>query len=153
MTDEDCKSNDLCVIHKCVKGLGEEVGHCSYEPIFCNDNNDCTKDTCISTTGLCENQILSGVQEVGFRTIICDNGNEISCRGDTECDDGNKCTRDKCNLGTGECQYEAIPDCNGDLSTGKPNPKDCICKLENFDENGNLLPEATDNVDACIEPN
>ncbi len=73
------------------KGLCDGAGFCSIPPpIDCNDNNNCTIDTCSVETG-CINTIIA----------------EDCCQTNEECDDDNECTKDVCEIipetGLGVC--------------------------------------------------
>ncbi len=89
-----CTEGDVCAAGECVAGL----------PANCDDDNDCTDDSCDPQAGGCVNVALSG--------IACDDGNPC-LTGDTcddgecvgvvavDCDDGNTCTANSCNPATG----------------------------------------------------
>ena len=77
----------------------------------CNDNKECTGDTCDPVLG-CVYSNLDG--------NTCDDGNPCtegdtcfggSCRPGTgpDCNDDNQCTRDTCEPGTGDCINEPLP--------------------------------------------
>jgi hypothetical protein len=100
----------------CTLGDRCEGGHCApIEALGCDDDNDCTDDTCLAATGCVHLPNLA----------TCDDGDPCSggvvgdrcamglCRpGPPTCDDDNPCTRDRCEAGT--CTHVADDDlpCN-----------------------------------------
>jgi hypothetical protein len=91
-----CTVNDTCQAGFCTPGAAKN----------CNDNNECTVDTCDPTTGNCVHTPVS-------------NG--------TPCETGNLCTTDTCQNGT--CQQGAVTvtcqqceKCNPATGTCVPNP-------------------------------
>ena len=63
---------------------------CTLAPVFCDDKNPCTIDSCDEQTGLCGHAPLA-------------------------CDDEDPCTSDTCDAENGECTHEQIPGCPNDL--------------------------------------
>lgn len=98
VVDQDCEDFESCTLDTCVGGACERTilttgscndgdpctlsdacspqGVCTGIPRNCDDNNDCTDDSCVS--GLCTNVPLTGVGcsplDVCFPIGICDNG-------------------------------------------------------------------------------
>lgn len=72
-----CNGDESCQSGECIEGT----------PLVCNDNRDCSTDTCQTQSGLCN-----------FDLSQCD------CNGDADCNDGNPCTQDTCNLNSGLCE-------------------------------------------------
>ncbi|MEY3014364.1 MAG: extracellular matrix protein [Pseudomonadota bacterium] len=104
----ECTEQDSCDEGKC-------KGKITDETVKCNDNNDCTKDTCDPIKG-CQNapQTGSSCDDANGCTVgdSCDGGvcksgtNTCSCTADSDCtanDDGNLCN------GTLFCDKSALP--------------------------------------------
>jgi hypothetical protein len=87
--------------------------------VNCDDNNQCTTDSCNTTTGLCDH--------VDNVTPTCNDNNQCtvdSCNPTTglcqhidnvtpTCNDNNACTQDSCNTTTGLCQHvDLAPNCD-----------------------------------------
>lgn len=83
-----CEDGNLCTINDvCV------AGKCETAPKKCDDNNNCTADSCNPANGTCSFNPIAGC------------GQPTGCSIYTNCDDGNVCTKDSCNVGTGKCQH------------------------------------------------
>ena len=79
--NSDCNDNVNCTVDTC----NIQTGLCRNERRVCNDNNMCTSDTCLEATGLC---------------TFTDNSQTL-------CDDMNACTSDSCNAQTGKQRFIA----------------------------------------------
>lgn len=103
-----CDDGDKCT----VKGVCSNGVCTGQNPVNCNDNKQCTTDSCNQETGLCINDPapLSGTS--------CSDG--VNCTTDDKCDatgacvgvvntcaDGNACTDDRCVEATGLCTNES----------------------------------------------
>ena len=128
-------------------------GSCGAAPITCDDDNECTVDTCDASEGC-----LHGATEG-----VCDDGDACTgpgaCNGGTcesgealDCDDGNMCTKDSCHSAQGCTTLETFsPCCTGAVSVcddGNPCTTD-LCDPATKDcayENNYLL---CNDGDAC----
>jgi len=96
-----CPANTVCFGFQC----NPITKHCDNITTVCNDNNDCTLDTCSLGAGGCV-----------FTPISCDDNNNCtidSCNPTSgcvhtprNCDDGNACTSDSCS--NNQCQHSTI---------------------------------------------
>jgi hypothetical protein len=105
---------------------------------LCNDDNECTKDTCTGSEGCAYELLLEGECIDGDACTVGDHCVEGVCVGaPVECDDSNPCTEDTCD-GLGGCAFENIqttcddmdPCTLGDLCTAgvcAGTPVDCDC--------------------------
>jgi hypothetical protein len=130
---EPCDRNGVPGV--CIEGICEE------DPCFglvCDDDNECTEDSCDSCNGGCQNTsrpydcrpcdwngapgvcVSGACGENLCEGVACDDGNlcthgECDCRDGTcgfmpvSCSDGNSCTEDSCDPDTG-CNHTAYPD-------------------------------------------
>lgn len=82
-----CTEGDYCAAGACIKG----------QLISCDDNNDCTNDSCDPTKG-CVHSNNSMSCEDGIACTMGDKCDGGSCKGGpvVNCDDGNPCTDDEC---------------------------------------------------------
>ena len=119
---------------------------------ICNDDNDCTDDSCQGEDG-CEHMVLSGPECLdGLACTVADHCEEGACVGTPVlCDDGNSCTDDSCSETFG-CVYEnndadcddgdpcTIADhCLGGWCIGVNLPCECITNADCADlEDGDL---------------
>ncbi len=100
-----CTTNDACQNGKCLGGAQKN----------CNDQNNCTTDSCDAATGNCLHAPQTGNQ--------CNDGSPCTnndtcaagvCTGTAKtCDDGQPCTADSCNPLSGNCQHQNIQGCGG----------------------------------------
>ncbi|MCO4762859.1 MAG: SMP-30/gluconolactonase/LRE family protein, partial [Myxococcales bacterium] len=96
-----CNDNTKCTNNSCVT----TTGRCDNGPQSCDDGSACTLDTCTASTGSCVNKAYN-------------------------CDDGNLCTTDSCDAKKG-CKHVLKANCEdcdaaGDCDDGKPCTKD-VC--------------------------
>ncbi len=120
----ECDDEDLCTVSDmCSQGL------CLGVPRNCDDQNECSADSCDSETG-CVNEIIfnkpcddqdgctSGTLCFlsGENVPTCGRGNE------TDCDDGNPCTVDTCDSALG-CSNDPV---EGFVACGASNEKICV---------------------------
>jgi len=108
-----CDDLDLC---NGVKSCHEDTGECTEDvaPVDCDDSNECTIDTCITTTGLCTHT-----------TKDCDDRNP--CTKDDYCDtqigcviaepDEECCGNFVCETGIGEDMNTCARDCSTSIGT------------------------------------
>jgi hypothetical protein len=112
-----CQNNDgsaCTVTDKCHVSDGTcMAGACSSTKISCDDNNDCTMDTCDLVAG-CQNMPLTGTscndnnsctQTDTCQAGVCTGSNQVSCPGATNCRGAQKC-----NSATGACEGATQPD-------------------------------------------
>ncbi|MBI5610932.1 MAG: hypothetical protein HY902_18820, partial [Deltaproteobacteria bacterium] len=121
-----CTSGDACLAGKCAPGKAKS----------CDDNNVCTQDSCLTSTGQCQNLDTSGqdcddksactddvchpVLGCGHtnNTAKCSDGNpcttgdgclggKCTTTGTLACNDSNPCTDDSCDGSQGGCLYTA----------------------------------------------
>lgn len=96
---------------------------------LCNDENECTTDTCTGTDG-CEYETLDeGECKDGDACTVGDHCEQGQCVGlPIACDDDNPCTDDSCD-GLGGCQNlaNALPCDDGDPCTVKDSCEDKAC--------------------------
>ena len=87
LTGTACIDGDICTIEKCDNGECVVTGKKD-----CNDNNDCTTDTCDPTND-CQNTPINDC-----------------CTHDDDCDDEKPCTEDACGQDS-QCKHEHILNC------------------------------------------
>ena len=137
---KDCDDNNVCTVDSCDAATGEceyanaengtscndskpctvqdkcTDGVCGGAPKDCDDDNECTKDSCVPILGgICSNQPLTGQScdddDKCTTDDVCSNGGV--CGGDAvECDDYNPCTDDSCSADTGSCIYVVNDECD-----------------------------------------
>jgi hypothetical protein len=102
---DDCDDGLFCTVDDVCT-----AGTCGGAPNTCDDENDCSTDTCRENGNRCEHDALEN-------GTACEDGN-LCTLGDTcqsgecqegdkkECADENHCTTDKCDKETGECFFE-----------------------------------------------
>jgi formylglycine-generating enzyme required for sulfatase activity len=115
-----CSSSPSAMEDTIVPDVGVDISVGCSSTADCEDNNPCTKDSCLAD-GMCDHTVLVG--------ITCDDGNactaEDACGGAGECtgatnltcDDSNSCTDDACDPEIG-CIYEKLTaevECDGAL--------------------------------------
>ncbi|OGL98691.1 hypothetical protein A2318_00485 [Candidatus Uhrbacteria bacterium RIFOXYB2_FULL_45_11] len=118
-----CTVGDICLTSKCEGKVKT-----------CEDNNDCTIDTCDSAIGSCNFTANDG--------YYCSDANACTagdvctgtkCTGTTmSCNDGNVCTSDSCNKKTG-CVFIATPNApcdDGDLCSTDEICQQSVCKAK-----------------------
>ena len=154
--DRDCKDSNECTDNICSSGQcfnpvlpGESCGGLIFENGVCdpdgqcieatgctsnracNDNNECTIDTCNAETGECVNTVDEGAQCGGvFGNSVCDaNGQcvDLGCQVDEECFDFNECTTDACVDGTCQNTNNEGADCS--IGTCDANAT-CVCAVD-----------------------
>ena len=83
---------------------------CAGKPMSCNDNNDCTIDSCTAATG-CKHIAVANAQGCndGLACTPQDTCSGSACVGiGNKCDDKNICTSDICSEPGGACTHSAI---------------------------------------------
>lgn len=89
-----CTRNDSC-----------KTGHCTGEPLDCNDHNPCTADSCDPANGCLHTPLEEGSAcDENGRTChagIC----STHCTADSECKDATLCSAGHCNTESGLCEY------------------------------------------------
>ena len=99
-----CEDNDPCTTaDTCAEGT------CSGgPPTVCNDNNECTNDSCHQVNG-CTYTPNANPCDDGNPCTLDDDCKEGWCLGDVDldCDDGNPCTTDVCIVAEGGCSHTA----------------------------------------------
>jgi hypothetical protein len=119
-----CEDGDLCTVKDiCVEDPTGNVS-CEGIPVICDDGDQCTRDLCDPSTGLCQFLPDPGAP--------CDDGDlctendrcvqeptgAIFCQGaPVGCDDSNLCTIDFCDPDSGECVYQPIICDDGNVCT------------------------------------
>jgi hypothetical protein len=89
------------------------------EGVDCDDQNDCTDDTCDPADGSCSNTAVDNGTACNGDAGMCVDGTCVEtdlCEGVTCDDTGNDCTVAMCNMQNGECEVMDAPDgteCNG----------------------------------------
>ena len=118
---DPCTVADACKNATCVAGAAKD----------CDDNNDCTLDTCDPADGSCQHETapLDGKAcdadgSVCTEKDTCDGGVCLADPVTVDCDDGNSCTTDTCKPAAG-CTYANL---SGDpCSDGDPCTKADLC--------------------------
>ncbi|MGB0716276.1 MAG: hypothetical protein ACPGXK_10380 [Phycisphaerae bacterium] len=75
-------------------------------PVDCNDNIDCTTDSCDPNTGQCTNAPVDAACDDGVYcngTETCDPNNGCQAGTPIDCNDNVSCTNDSCNEDTDQC--------------------------------------------------
>ena len=113
----------------------------------CNDNNVCTRDTCVENIQSCQNIPISGTCDDGDPCTLedrCDDGRCVRRPGSDlrNCDDGNQCTSDSCDASNPDadelgCVYNVEimngTDCNADdddICTPDDTCSDGVCTAD-----------------------
>jgi hypothetical protein len=145
---------DLCDVGDCVLN---DKNKCIDAPlinpckgIVCNDEKECTFDSCISTTGQCQfvEDCVSGSKCDSDLGLCVQSQLPNICTNNSQCDDENDCTADSCN--NGECLNVEIADC------GKACLFDSQCSDDNFcngPEDCKLFQCLAGNVPDCKDNN
>ena len=104
-TPINCDDDDnLCTVGTC-----EEPGECVVTTLEnccnvdadCNDNDDCTLDTCPVAGGSCRHVVQAS----------------CACAFDTDCNDNDPCTIDTCDTNSSQCTYASDPNCSVDAGS------------------------------------
>jgi len=96
---------DICTLDHC------QGGNCTHPEVDCDDDNECTTDTCRSATG-CEYDPRpdgTGCEDDGYRCSDDECYNGFCTHPPKECADGNECTYDGCDSETGSCVFPDRP--------------------------------------------
>lgn len=107
-TTDTCSDQNPCTTGDRCSGGVCQAG----EPINCDDNEPCTKDSCNPNTGVCVHQPVA-------QDSTCDDGNDCTpvdrcrdgvCKGvtGTPCQDQNPCTINACDPSTETCHYDQL---------------------------------------------
>src|SRR5690606_5530226 len=96
-----CDDGDVCTLDDFCRG-----GLCVGAPDDCDDDNDCTADTCAAELGGCGHEALSGPScvtgDLCSVATFCVDG---ACVGPPlDCFDNNPCTDDRCDPAVG-CEF------------------------------------------------
>jgi len=131
-----CDDGDYCTVSDtCAAGI------CGGAARDCDDNNQCTADSCDSNLETCVNDAAplqgAGCDDGLFCTVsdVCDAG---SCGGiANSCDDSNDCTFDSCDEGGAQCLNDGAPfegfSCNdGDACTASSACESGVCTGSNL---------------------
>jgi hypothetical protein len=125
--------DDWAVSVTCVAG---EVDLC--EGVDCNDNNECTEDSCNPANGQCSNAPVAddtACEGGTCQTGVCEPTD--LCEG-VDCNDNNECTTDACDPGDGSCSNTPVTDdtaCEGGTcQAGACVPSD-LCQGVNCSDN------------------
>ena len=94
----------------CGVGACEDAMLCA--GVDCDDQNECTTDTCDPATGLCDHANVVDLSACDFGGLpgICTAGvceDAMLCAG-VDCDDQNECTAESCDPADGECDYTNV---------------------------------------------
>ncbi|HEY2773809.1 MAG TPA: hypothetical protein VGK20_07130 [Candidatus Binatia bacterium] len=88
----------------CTTGDACSGGSCSGSPRSCNDNNDCTDDSCSEQSASCVNTPNSNACDDGLFCTTGDTCSAGSCGGQPKnCSDNNDCTDDSCDEAGKKC--------------------------------------------------
>jgi hypothetical protein len=136
---DTCSTGEICTAdHECLAGQTSN----------CDDNDDCTIDTCDSETGACSSAAAENNTpcEDGSSCTTDDACNEGICNGDAlNCDDDFACTNDACDPLMG-CTHEAnsaLCD-DGDLCT--TDSCDALSGCQFIQEDPNCTTECTNGI-------
>lgn len=83
----------------CTSGDHCEAGECVGNPVDCNDNNPCTGDVCVNTSGCGHPAVLNALCDDGDICTLedhCGPNGECISGPSLPCEDGNPCTTDTC---------------------------------------------------------
>ncbi len=149
----NCSDGDLChLTGTCQSGTCISPG-----PVVCDDDNDCTEDSCSASTGDC---VFNPLPLIGNG---CDDSNPCTlndlcitggiCQGDAkDCSDTSECTQDSCDETDGTCIHDGAPFEGGQCDDGSP------CVLGETCQSGECLGVPTDcnddndcTEDLCLE--
>ncbi|MBI1825430.1 MAG: FG-GAP repeat protein [Planctomycetes bacterium] len=127
-----CNGAETCQNGACAAGTA----------LNCNDNNPCTTDSCVATSGCVYTNAPNGTACGSQISTDCDNADTCSngtCvpnydPSGTACtDDGNPCTGDVCN-GSGACTHPSKADgsaCGSSVNTDCDKPDSCLAGVCN----------------------
>ncbi|MFO0586492.1 MAG: hypothetical protein U0441_03070 [Polyangiaceae bacterium] len=104
-----CNGAETCVMGQCQPGA----------PVSCNDNIDCTIDSCDPANGACSHAPNNAVCDDGFTCDgieTCDAQTGCVSGAPVTCDDGVDCTADACVEPGGTCVFTPV---NGNCSDGQ----------------------------------
>ncbi len=110
-----CDDGNLCTFNDACNPVAQCVG----QERSCNDNNECTSESCNPNTGQCDSTPLVGqsCNDGDLCTINDTCGSNGQCGGSPKnCVDGNSCTEDSCNSRTGACTFTVQEGQSCDLS-------------------------------------
>ena len=97
-SDSDaCTTGDVCGGGQCTKG----------KATVCDDKNQCTTDSCNSTTGACTFTKHANFCDDGMACTVGERCNNGACKGTVHCVDNNPCTLDHQCSG-GKCVYPPL---------------------------------------------
>lgn len=106
----DCNDNDECTADSCDPNTG-----CAHIQKSCNDGNACTADSCDPLTGGCFSNSIDCKDNDACTVDDCDPA--MGCTHVAKnCDDSNACTADSCSAGM--CEHTPVPCDDGDPCTG-----------------------------------
>ncbi|KAN0032644.1 hypothetical protein ACTFIV_006552 [Dictyostelium citrinum] len=139
---KSCINGELCVDKKnCTDDICL-LGKCFFVPKYCDDNDDCTIDSCSETTGCIHTPLDNCVACSGIPCITKDYCNQKLCTDNgtkctdvpKSCDDGDACTIDSCISPNGSCSHERIQNCDNCgtfncITLDKCNP--LVCPTDN----------------------
>ena len=94
--DAFCASVDACRVGACE----DAARRCAFEPLDCDDQDDCTSDGCMAPLG-CQHTPIAGC------------GPPPPCADDGDCDDASACTSDEC-ASDGSCLHATVDCDDGD---------------------------------------
>jgi len=102
--DADCDDNNQCTANTCINGF------CEY-PNVAEDTvcTGCRGEQCACSDGNCLTDICSGNSDCTAPADICSEGKCVECVQTSDCDDTDSCTYDSCNSGI--CQHINITNC------------------------------------------
>lgn len=107
-----CTDGNLCTLNDTC----DDGGQCVGVSLGCEDEDPCTEDSCVPSTGTCLFEPSSGSScsdgDVCTTGDVCSSG---VCQGEDKlCDDGNPCTIDSCDPETGSCVSVPTPELDCD---------------------------------------
>ncbi|HEY2775229.1 MAG TPA: hypothetical protein VGK20_14370, partial [Candidatus Binatia bacterium] len=158
-TTGSCDDGNFCTVgDTCVDGA------CRGAPNSCNDNNDCTTDSCDTELQACSNLATTGSCDDGNFCTVGDTCLDGACRGTPNtCDDNNDCTTDSCDGELQQCSHVAhggscddgnfctVGDtCSDGRCVGAPNTCDDgnTCTNDSCDSEGQACAH-TNNTNSC----
>jgi hypothetical protein len=153
-----CASPGTCECPTCVQDNCTETrvcqsieSGCNAAPKNCNDNNECTADTCDLVTG-CSSQVNVDCDDRNNCTTDSCQITDGSCKNDPVlCTSNNKCEVGECNPATGGCVFTPI-NVTAQCGTGDAcNVAECVpsigCRLRNISSTCRDMNECT--LDSC----
>ena len=116
-TSEECDDGDLCNgPENCAGGVCQPG-----PPLFCDDGNACTDDSCDPGSG-CENTPIDCDDGDACTDDSCDSGGGC-VNAPIDCDDGDACTDDSCDPGSGCVNAPIVPCCGNGVQ--EPPGEEC----------------------------